>query len=270
MYRYIVTIVINLFFLSSVSYAIPSEYTLKSQGIGWKIFQKGDNSNKIFIQEVDLKKAKIVFLDKEQNSNGEFEKFQILDLWKSISNLSYSLSNGAFFEKTENKFNGLSFPYKVNGVIKTNGWVTSNHNDNDLKILYFYFNNLTKQDEVTIAPYKDYLLNNKNAKNALVGFDPEYSKKEYMSIGRTFIGMKDKTTVYILNGKSLTQYDAVSELINFNVANSNIVMFDGSGSTQLYYKKSNGYDYIYGCTISSYICNEDKRDIPQAIAVMKK
>lgn len=273
----IVTIVVLMSFVFNFSFAQPGDYTLVNQKPGWKIYKKGSGDDVIYVQEIDINKARVSFIDKGSNSSGAFLKFPMLTMWNSSSSVAYSISNGSFFEQTTGIYDGIAYPYKSSSKVKTYGWSTQ-RDINSLKMLVLSYDTSSGSYKYTakVLPYSKSVFDQVKNTDILTALNINFNKYSIGNIGRTYIGVKSDYSgndyVYILNGKSLTQTEAKDELLNYYIDENNMIMFDGSGSTQLFFKNSaNSTEYIYGCaSIYPKICGEDKRQIPQAIAILPR
>lgn len=273
----IVKIVVLMSILFNFTFAQAGDYNLLNQKPGWKIYKKGSGDNVIYVQEIDINKARIFFIDKGSDISGRFEKFDMHDMWKGISNISYSISNGAFYEKTDQIYDGISYPYKSSGVVKTTGWSTQRDIDN-LKMIVLSYENIHGIYKYTakVLDYSKNIFEQKNNGDILTGLNVNFNKSSSTNLGRTYIGVKSdyfgNDYVYILNGKSLTQSEAKDELLKQYIDENNMIMLDGSSSTQLFFKdKYNNTEYFYGCKSRiPFVCDAEKRSIPQAIAVLPR
>lgn len=254
--------------LASNVFFPPSGYKEIHSQKGWRIFGKDTESNDaIYVQEIDLNKAKIILYDHHKQAD-LFEKFKSIDVWPGLAKQlgAYSLSNGSFFDSKANNPTGLSYPYKVGGQVKSGGWAT-NTDKPDVRMLTIQY---TSTGYVAkIVPYNTQILNNKNIPDILGGLQINFDKGIDSSIGRTFVGVI-QNFLYILNGASLTQPKAREQLQLFHITLENMMMLDGAGSTQLHFRNALGQTKsLYGC-ISSTFCLADERIIPQAIVVMPR
>lgn len=252
-------------------------YTLINSTNGWKLWKKNIDSTNIYVQEIDISKRQLDFVNEvPTGENGDlFPKFLVQDKFKTKNYLS--LSNGAFFEDTKNINTGLSYGYKSIFKTYTHGWSTT-RDEKNLKILvYTLIPSVPNVRSVRVEDYSKEEFNSSKNQYVLVGLSPYYnadntdwSKRSKSKIGRTFIGVKNNT-LYILNTDKMTQDDVRLELFSsFRIYHENMIMFDGSSSTQLSFKEKNGVQSNFiGCSFNYYLnCKkESDRKIPQAIAV---
>lgn len=256
-----------LFSVSSFAY-IPPEFESINSSSGWEIFKKTQNGEDVYVQKIDLTKRKLLFVN-DTITNNLFPTFKLSEKFvflnnKNLTQKALSLVNGTFFGYNNSNTVSISYPYQNLNKLLTSGVSTEAEKKNGLKVFkYISFNNIAYIDDY----YDGYIENNKTG-SYITGINPYFDQggKKYSKIGRNFIGLQDKT-LYILTGKKLTQDEARLNLVDFGVYESNIIMFDGSGSAQLSFKnKSSNYINIYGCALSSP-CFSDARKIPQALAV---
>jgi hypothetical protein len=113
--------------------------------------------------------------------------------------------------------------------------------------------------------YNQVQTNYNSFSNILVGLHPVNASKTPNALtGRTFVGVRQKTPLtsggpvylYILVAASLQQQQAYTILQGFGCDESDIVMFDGSGSTQM---KS--------VTSEVFLPSSDNREVPLWLAV---
>lgn len=272
----IFTVVVLVSSIFNTTFAQPDDYSLVNQKPGWKIYKKGSGDTVIYVQEIDINKARISFIDKGSDSSGAFLKFPMSIMWLNSSSIAYSISNGGFFNKTSSSYDGISSPYKVSSKVKTYGWSTQ-QDINSLKMLVLSSSTSSGSYKYTakVLNYSKSIFDQINNTDILTGLNIDFDKYKYSNLGRTFIGVKSDYSgndyVYILNGKSLTQNEAKDELLNYYVNENNMIMLDGSGSTQLFFKNTTNTEYFYGCASKiPGICGEDKRQIPQAIAILPR
>lgn len=251
--------------LSFNSYsAVTYDYSIVNQKDGWKIWR---NDNKtVYIQEVDITKRQLnIIIEGKQNEHPYgYKTFDLQDkfsLLRSNSPSILSMTNASFFERdVKKKYNGISYPF-YNGIYKENGWSTESAEEGELRIITWgrllpYSGMSAKVEKYNkYENYNSYYLTGKN---------PEYNQggKKNLEIKRTFIGVKDNRYIYILTGDKLTQSDARITLQNFGLYESDIVMLDGSNSTQLSFINKNN---LILNEFSSAFSND--RNIPQALAV---
>lgn len=290
MFKYIFSLMFVVIFSTSVI-ATPNEnvftnnnYSLIKSYTGLKIYKKQIDYKVYYVQSIDVNKARIHFVDWKK-SNENFKMMSLTNAWSAVNNRAYSLTNGSFFDQGGNGLYNMSYPYKSSGVIKSMECSTFREKDK-LKMLSLGTESNTNIFKYTakVFQYDELLFKNNGYPDILVGLDPYFNKKESSEIGRTFVGVKEysyqenrfspvyKThLVYILSSNAISQKDAINELIKLGVYETDIVMFDGSGSSQLAFVDNNNSTVkMYGCTSDDNICNSDKRSFPQAIAVLPR
>lgn len=290
MFKYVFTLFLALI-LNTNAIADPNEdvfannnYSLIKSNTRLKIYKKQVKYSTYYIQSIDVNKARIHFVDWKK-SNENFIKSSLTNAWKSLNSRAYSLSNGSFFDKGANGLYNMSYPYKSDGIIKSMGWSTFREKDK-LKMLSLGTESNTNIFKYTakVFQYDELLFKSISYPDVLVGLDPTFNKNASSEIGRNFVGVKEysyqenrfspvyKThLVYILISNAITQKDALNELIKLGVYETDIVMFDGSESSQLaFFDNNNSTVEMYGCTSGDSRCISDKRSIPQAIAVLPR
>lgn len=266
----------------NTSYANPTGYLGVTYEDGWLLYRKIGGEN-IYVQEINLQKNRINFVD-WKISDQNFKLVSLSEKWQTLKNISYSLTNGSFFDRGANGLFNMSFPYKKNGKIQSMGWSTEqNIYSGELKMLAIGYDYSTgyKNHIAKVIDYDKAVLQQKNYTDILVGLSKYYDKSRYSKIGRTFVGVKDYSyydlsqqrgidtnLVYILTGVNLSQQDAIDELKKFGIEDNNIIMFDGSGSSQLFFE-DNGSKEVYGSKKHN-VNTPDKRSIPQAITVLPR
>lgn len=272
----IIVVLLGILVSMNVLANTQAGYTLINSTNGWKLWKKNIDSTNIYVQEIDVAKRQLDFVNETPTGkNGDlFPKFFVRDKFKTKNYLS--LSNGAFFEDS-NDPTGLSYGYKTVFKTYTNGWSTA-RDEKSLKMLVYTL--IPTAPNVRTVKVEDYSKEDFNfSKNqyVLVGLSPYYNadnekwgKRSKDKLGRTFIGVKNNT-LYILNTDKMTQDNARLELFSsFGLYHENMIMFDGSSSTQLSFKEKNGNQTNFiGCRYDlNLICyRESDRKVPQAIAV---
>lgn len=256
-------LVISLLFLTTNVYTNSlSEYTLINSKPGWKIYS--NDSKKIYIQEINLKYADVSIIHGAQN--GEyFNKTSISVYWNYLYNSvnAYSVINGAFYERTTNKNDALSFPLKINSKILTYG--LSADAPQERKILSFKNKCATGSKCAFVQYYSKDIFENNSKETMIVGLDPTFNKNANVPMSRTFAGVIFETNkdplLYFVYGEFKTQGGMVDILNSLGVYDDQIIMFDGHGSSQMAFKDSkNITNFKYG----------DNRLIPQVFVVHPK
>lgn len=257
---FLLTILVSFSTYSAISY----DYSIINQKDGWKIW-RNENEN-VYIQEIDITKRRLdIIIEEKQNVNPY--GYKTFDLQKKFSSLVskntgvISITNGSFFERDIKKtHNGISYPF-YNGVFKENGWSTQISEDSELRIISW---GISKAPYIgSIAKVEKYNKFDNYSMYYLTGKNPEYNQggKKNQEIKRTFIGVKDNRYIYILTGDKLTQSDAKITMQNFGLYESDIVMLDGSNSTQLSFINKNNIVW------NEFTSLLNDRNIPQALAV---
>lgn len=234
-----------------------------NQKDGWKIWI--NESKNVYIQEIDITKRRLDIIIEEKQSVSPYG-YKTFDLQSKFSshrkNKSgiLSMTNASFFERDIKKaYNGISYPF-YNGIYKENGWSTESAEKNELRIITWGLNAPYNQMYAKVENYNKF---DNYPMFHLTGKNPEYDQggKKNQEIKRTFIGVKDNRYIYILTGDKLTQSDAKITMQNFGLYESDIVMLDGSNSTQLSFINKNN---IVWNEFTSFL---NDRNIPQALAV---
>lgn len=250
-------------------------YTEVNSATGWKMWKKEVNGATIYVQEIDVTKRQLQFVHNAPNGD-IFSKFLVREKYSSLGN-RLSLSNGAFFEDTEKPTTGLSYGYKIGSITYTHGWSTQRDLSSLRMLIYTSHPTIPTARSVKIVPYSKSEFDLSSTQNALVGLSPYYnadgtdwSKRSTDKIGRTFVGVNGNI-LYILNTDQMTQQAVRLELISsfIGLYDSNIIMFDGSSSTQLSFRNKAGtmQTNLYGCKYPIVCAPEKDRQIPQGIAV---
>jgi chitodextrinase len=266
-------------------------YEIIREGRGVKHLKRNQLNRHII--EVDISKgAKIDFItntitDAGSNNgvyatnNPLFAKKKIQDYWgsyKANSN-AFAILNGAFFqckpgtnplptcEGNSSVSVYLSFPLKINNTIISGG-NDGLHNGGDLDIL------LIKNDKVEIKSFKKYAKPvastfetlSKDYHTAIVGYAKDALVKRNEKINRTWIGVKNSTTLLFFVAEDLTADEAERTLISLGC--TNMIMLDGGGSSKLmgYEPNStNNKEYLLGsCYAEPLDC---WRTLPQVIGI---
>lgn len=240
---------------------------------GYKLYSKGSS----FVQKVNLSAGgKIAAGFGKQSRNEEnpssplFKRTSLSSFWRARPNKALSVINCAFFGydeiDTSEAFAPLSFPFKLNGAIKSTGSYNSSSNKRILSL------NTT---DAIISPFEitvnapSVIQNNLTGKTVICGFSPDADISSWIAsfvpVGRTFIGILDqdlngtKEVIYILSG-SFTQSTAKSILTSFGCSNNDIIMLDGSKSAQFYMKSPRSK--------KEYSFQKDARTIPNVLYIL--
>lgn len=154
----------------------------------------------------------------------------------------------------------LSYAIKDNGYIYYSGDPNSATNGKQLNV---YPNNTVTVTNSNAGNY-----NEQNAATAIVGKNINNMPSPNFSLGRTYLCALNTNRgnnvmlIYVTHAK--TQYDANAELASWGCYENNTVGMDGSGSSQMYTKKSGAV--VYGISNPSN-GTADRRTIPQAIGI---
>lgn len=283
MKRFIATLVIAwITFISSFLHAAPAGYNIVSTRPGWTMYQKGSDNNIVYVQEIDINKVRIDFMDNGQSPDNSslFKTDSIASMWSRVSQRAYAITNGAFFnQKPTEAYNSLAFGYKRSGTILSYGTETPHTQTYDMKMLSQWYNTNTGKYVIQVTPYNDSLFKSKNQVDVLVGLDPYFKKGDWapwgesiidFALGRTFVGVINNSTLYIMNAKQQERNWMIKEMAAWGMPDNQIIQFDGSGSSQLIFKSWVGEKQMYGCTSRLPGCGKAGRLIPQTIVVMPR
>lgn len=153
--------------------------------------------------------------------------------WTSFNtNKSFSMSNLQFFGFTNTtESSKMSFPLKENNVIISCG---SGNNENLLKRkIGINGSSITVAEYTNTSNSYSNVVNNLLNPTVLVGLHPDANKSATSLVPRTYLAKKG-TKLIVYNSRGATQSQIKTILINeFGVLQSDIIMFDGGGSTQL-------------------------------------
>ncbi len=165
---------------------------------------------------------------------------------------SFAMTNLQFF----NFNNGaLSFPIKSNGTIISCG--SSNHEAVEKRKLGINGSTMVVADYTNTANDYNTVAANLISPTVIVGLHPNVSKSPTSLIGRTYIGYKNSTLViYATRRATQTQVRSIMTT-ELALNDASLIMFDGSGSTQLVCKGIN------------YVNSTDTRLIPSVIEVLE-
>lgn len=263
----IIFVVAILASISSISFAFgtgnmpisPSGWALKENKTNVRIYQKG--SDQTYIQVVDVKGGAKVRFSHPGIINGNpltFYRYTLDELWSFIPYPDTlrlaSMVNGQYFN-TNTDPTILSFGVRANSSLLTLG-ITEVISKKQIE---FY-----DGSGVYVSGVNTSRLTNGPAQNIIVGLDPSVSKNASFPIGRMYMcskvnpsaGASPSQWLVILSAQWQTQATALANITSWGCDINSIVMFDGSGSSQL---KTTG-----GIRMSG---NLENRDIPQAIVV---
>ena len=278
------------------------EVTVNDIPNGWDIIESKGNKiavlkhkNKaIYVIAVDLSKgAKVLpyyeFATGNTNAteNNPDPCFQLkrisnFDLeslnWFAVSNLNFfgdrtPAKNESYYYSGDH----MSFFLKKKGTIVSCGYGTYSSAEPQRRTILINGTSATvmegpKNDNTCVSGYSSDWKTNLYQKSkeefssyqtVMVGLHPmKASKRPNSSIGRTFMGVKQKqpmcgssSIIYLLIGKSLTQKVAYNSLLEFGCLEEDIVMFDGSGSS------------CFKTTLSTYVSSSDGRSVPGWVAI---
>lgn len=247
----------NVVPMSSSSYTIdhtpgPAWSLAYSSGSKIRVFQHGSISNRTYVMAVDLQAGGQVIPYYEfasGNGNATYAKPSPSFQLKRVNDFNmaslgwFAVANFGFFGYT----NQSSFLLRKNGTLVTAGFGTFSSSESQRRTITIAGSSATVYSGPGNNSGNYYTLANSlytGATHAMTGLHPSPTiapKTPNGSIGRTFVGVRQKTPgtnggpafVYVLTGEKLTQQQAYDMLIGFGCNSSEIVMFDGSGSTQL-------------------------------------
>lgn len=257
--------------ISSISFAFgtgnmpvaPSGWSLKENSSNVRIYQKG--TGQTYVQVVDIKGGgKIRFTHPGINPGTPptFYRYTLDDLWYFLpynSKLTLnSMVNGQFFDNSTNP-TILSFGVRSNSSLLTLGITEAVTK----KQIEFY-----DGSGVYVGAVNTSRLTNGPAQNIVVVLDPSVDKSANSSLGRLYMcskvnpaaGASPSQWLVILSTQSQTQATTLANITSWGCDINSIVMFDGSGSSQL---KTVGGIRMYGS--NGYFT--ENRSIPQGILV---
>jgi hypothetical protein len=231
--------------------ADPSDWTLIVDygSHGFKLFQKGSD----YVQKINLDAGAYIRIrcstpaqsNSSLPSSPLFYRRSLQTFWDYRPTNTMSVTNGPFFwyDNTPGGTSAvaISYPIKYQGTILSTGSSNQEFPGNKLKIGID-----TNTKEAWIASYNNtsndptIVANNLQSPTAFVGLHPvNVSKNKYALLNRTMIGIKDQNgdgkneVIYILTANFSMQSMALNILKTFGCSDSNIIMFDGSGSSQM-------------------------------------
>jgi hypothetical protein len=250
---------------------------------GIKLWRKTKNVNGVseYIQEIDLSAgATIAFLTGSNPTatgttprppirNEYFSTFW--SMYQTNPKL-FSITNGTFAEQgSAGTSSQVSFAIKNGYTIRTCGYDNNNGLAKRILRIFNSYATITAFNPCPTADLRAWQCNafepvrdaiGTTVPTALVGFDPAVNANGRMDqpIGRTYVGIKDKNgdglkeTVLIYTCSNATQSQAYQALLN--VGASKIIMYDGSGATNMRTRTK------------QYIIPNDGRAITNIIAVI--
>ena len=215
------------------------------------LFKYQEGAFTAYIQAVNLKEAKLDFVYQggpasPNNLAPHFERRSVRQWWNYYAPTHpkvFCVTNGAFFDF---RLPRIPFPIKHNGVIVNAGL----GNGESFAKLKLGING----SEAFIYPYENTQNNyglvaaNLLSPDVIVGLHPEANKGKYFPTGRTFIGIRDidgdaKNEWLFIACSAKAKQAEMDELLRNVFASNKTIMFDGSGSSQLYCK---GTTYVPG------------------------
>lgn len=243
-----------------------SNWSLIRHDKGVALYEKGG----IYVQAINLSKGADLRLvqgnaiNNPSNQNSPlFQRKSLRKLWDDEhQSSSFSITNCQFFHynnvPVSSAYAELSLPIKDNGIVISTG---SNNSQNARRKFGIngsqsWVDNYT-YNGTNLGSVQQNLL----SPTAIVGFSPYVDMNAWVwFVNRTMIGVSDPNgdganeMVYIVTGTG-TQSKIRSVLNEWGCSNNNIVMLDGSGSTQMICKHVN------------YFASNDNRTIPSAMIV---
>lgn len=270
----VLVLIVSFFTCFSVFSNNLYEYNLLESQFGYNLYEKDG----IYVQRINLKNVDLRFVHGSQNGN-EFQSGKLTNWWSGISQLFpeklVSINNLSFFENGGN-ITALSFPYKSLGTIRTMG--ASDGYLNGRKMFAIKNSCYDEKPCPLITDYDSSTLNSNLFDNLIVGLDPfdddvthwKRGKNTGIQLGRTYAGVSydlpSMPILYVVIAEKATNDTMTGILSNLGVLNDNMIMFDGSGSSQLKTQTTS----VYGLhpTLSGYIA--DKRPIPQVMVITSK
>jgi hypothetical protein len=165
---------------------------------------------------------------------------------------TFSMTNLQFF----NFSNGsLAFPLKANGTIITCGY--GNNEPLSKRKLGINGTAIVVADYLNTSNDYNTVSSNLVSPLVIVGLNPDVPKNPTSLTGRTYIGYKNSTLVIYASRAAQQAQVKTIMMGEFGINASNMLMFDGSGSTQLM------------CKGIKYITSPDSRPIPSVIEVLQ-
>lgn len=194
----------------------------------------------------------------------EFNSYSVIDssgnsFWNLFkSSRSFAMANLQFFSYTGPQTDSaqVCYPIYYNRKYISQGCADGTcRNDQKLaKRIIIFSDTINIQDYSGSTPCSNYAIPT-SANAAVVGNHPLANRDSSKYVPRTYLA-KQGTNLILYTSKKAREEDIYSILQEeFNVAGSNIIMFDGGGSTQMI------------CKDISYIKSSDNRLVPSAIEI---
>jgi hypothetical protein len=263
---------LEVFAIDSSLNEVPTLRSMDYTPLGWESVQLGTGvmlfkkqSESTYVFEVELTQGrKIKAYYELANGVAQATASTPLPLFDRRTTQSFTLSNydwlaainASFFSASDDP-TSLAFFLKKDGTIISTGYSSHSNATSEKPRKYFAINYSGNNGSAFIggAQWTSYLTGNTSAysdmqerfqsfQNVFVGLDPLMNEKQpNSSIPRTMVGISSQggSTVYILVASAKQQAEANSILTNI-FGCSNVVMFDGGGSTQ--FKSINANYYL--------------------------
>jgi hypothetical protein len=236
--------------LPATSFNKANGYTLQYKEDGVCLYKK-DGSD-IYAQVVDLAAgANITFglSDYKYNEtlgNGKnakmYDKDSIIDHFSESSSNNanlFSVINGQFFDTNRNP-TFLSFPVKSNNQVFSNGPDMRDWNADKFRMLRVYTGNKSWSGDSNLAavyPFWSQSIFENLSGNIIVGLNPDvrkgstYTQRTFVAPIGLYSSEKFPVLVFLISKKAVTQNYMIAELKKWGTGESNMIMFDGGGST---------------------------------------
>ncbi len=258
--------------ISTVSFAFgtnnmpiaPSGWSIKESNTNVRIYQKG--TEQTYVQVIDVKGGARIRFSQPWMISGvplTFTKKNLDNFWSIIPvdqllNVS-SMVNGQFFNNDINP-TLLSFGVRSGGQLLTYG--------DSAEIISKKQIEFTDNSGVSVSSVSNNRLLNGPAQNIIIGLDPSVNKSSSAQVGRMYMCSKvnpysptsPSQWLVVLSSKKSNQSTALTNITSWGCDSNSIVMFDGSGSTQL---KTKGGIRMKG---NNGLINQD-RIIPQVVII---
>ena len=246
--------VVTIFIMLFISSASQAAYKLKESEYGWRLYY--DSRADVYLQLVDLRKATLRMACTQYTFDCSHKELN--DHWDAISRKPYSITNGQFFRRRSGDTQ-LTLPVASYG----GNFIANGLRQYD-PVYEGYIRTLQiKESSAMVLSYYYPFLLSSSYNGGIVGLAPF---EDGTSNGRTMIGLYNNYTLIILSAEKMKEIDAVNILFSLNISERNIVILDGSGSSQL---KTESTEF-YGCVDLPGICFKDKRTFPQYMLVESK
>jgi hypothetical protein len=165
---------------------------------------------------------------------------------------SFAMVNLQFF----NFYTGaLSFPIKGDGTLISCG--SSNNESNAKRKLGINGSTIVVADYLNTSNAYSNVAANLISPTVVVGLHPNVSKSPSSLTGRVYLGYKNSTLVIYATGRATQAQVRSIMTTEFALNDASLVMFDGSGSTQLV------------CRGTTYINSFDNRPIPNIMEILE-